>query len=666
MKHTPKYRRRTVRSSPPPRKPSVGYAVAEGIYIGTRSRFGFAQVEGLDDIFIPAGKNGGAIDGDTVSVRYRKNRIGYESGSDRFEGEVTSIVSQGRRTLVGTYLSADRFSGHHARGGARYLVIPDEARIPIEIPVAPHPDARNGDKVEVKLSGRRNLSGEITRIFGPAASQRANYEAILAGSGIERPFDPLAEREAELMAKTPIDESRRRRLSHEVVFTMDGADAKDLDDAVSLRRLAGGRWLLGVHIADVSSYVLPKTPLDRAAMTRGTSVYFADEVIPMLPPALSNGACSLNAGEDKAALSAYLTLSPKGELLSCRVERTVINSRVRGVYAEINELLASGGDAALRGKYRAVLPSLARMHELYRLLAARSDKRGAMTLDRPEAEIVLDGRGVPTEIRRRERGDSERMIEQFMLLANEGVATLLNERNIPCVYRIHENPPPDKLASFLAYAHLLGLDTSSIDPARTSPRELTALLSSAREAGISEAISYPLLRAMSKASYSDAPKGHFGLGLSLYCHFTSPIRRLSDLATHRILKAVYLDGENPQRYAGYARRAAAAATEAELRALDAERRIEAMYKALYLSRHIGEIFSGRITSVMGFGFFVELENSCEGLVPLASLPGYFLFDERSSALVSGALSYAPGMTVSVRVEDVDAMRGQVTFVLAEG
>jgi ribonuclease R len=398
-------------------------------------------------------------------------------------------------------------------------------------------------------------------------------------------------------------------------------------------------------------------------MTRGTSVYFADEVIPMLPPALSNGACSLTAGEDKAALSAYLTLSPDGALVSCRVERTVIRSRVRGVYSEINELLASGDNAELIDKYRAVLPSLRRMHELYLLLSARSERRGAMTLDRPEPEIVLDETGFPIEIRRRERGDAERMIEQFMLLANEGVATLMHDRNIPCVYRIHENPPPDKLTAFLQYAQLLGLEVSSVDVGHPSPRELTALLVAAREKGISEAISYPMLRAMSKASYSEAPKGHFGLGLSLYCHFTSPIRRLSDLATHRILKAVYLDGENPQRYAGYAKRAAAAATEAELRALDAERKIEAMYKALYLSRHIGEVFSGRITSVAGFGFFVELENACEGLVPLGSLPGYFLFDERSSALVAGELAYAPGMTVSVRVEDVDPMRGQVTFAL---
>ncbi len=665
MKHSLKHRKRTVRSAPRRERPSVGYASAEGVYIGTRGRFGFVRIEGAEDVFIPGGKGGGAIDGDVVSVRYRRNRSRYESGDERFEGEVCSILTPTRRSLVGTYLSASRFSGFRGRGGARYLVIPDEARIPLEIPVAPHPDAVDGDKVEIRLVGRQRLSGEITRIFGPAASREANYEAILAGCGIERRFEPIAEREAEQAAARPIDTSRRRRVENEVIFTMDGTDAKDLDDAVSLRRLAGGKWLLGVHIADVSSYVLPKTPLDRAAMTRGTSVYFVDEVVPMLPRALSNGACSLSAGEEKAALSAYLTLSPDGALLSCRVERTVIRSRVRGVYGEINELLASGGDDALQSKYRAVLPSLRRMRELYRVLSERTAGRGAIALERPEAEILLDASGFPVEIRRRERGEAERMIEEFMILANVGVATLLHSRKIPCVYRIHENPPPDKLASFLQYARLLGLDTSGIDLRRTSPRELSALLGAAREMGNAEAISYPLLRAMSKASYSELPREHFGLGLSLYCHFTSPIRRLSDLATHRILSAVLLDGEDPRRYAAYAKRAAAAATEGELRALDAERRIEAMYKALFLSRHIGETFRGRILSVTGFGFFVELDNTCEGLVPLGALSGYFLYDERSSSLVAGEKRLSPGMRVAVRVEDVDPMRAEVTLSVLE-
>ena len=666
MKHSPKYRRRTARSSPAPKKPSVGSATLEGVYIGTKNRFGFVTAEGIADIFIPAGKNGGAIDGDVVSVRYRRNRFGgYEAGADRFEGEVTSILTPTRRTLVGTYLTASRFSGYHMRGGSRYIVIPDESKIPYEIPVSPHPDAADGDKVEIKLSGRKSLFGEVTRIFGPAASREANYEAILAGAGVERDFEPEAEREAVLQAARPINMQGRRRVEHEVILTMDSESAKDLDDAVSLRRLAGGKWLLGVHIADVSSYVLPKTPLDRAAMARGTSVYFADEVIPMLPTALSNGACSLGAGEEKAALSAYLTVSPDGELLSCRVEKTAITSRVRGVYSEINAILTNTASDEIMTKYRAVLPTVRRMHELYLRLAERSAKRGAMTLDRPEAELILDEKGIPIEIRRRERGDSEKMIEQFMLLANEGVATLLHERGIPCVYRIHENPPPDKLSSFLQYAQLLGLVTSGIDPTRTTPRELTALMDEAREKGCAEAISYPLLRAMSKASYSDAPRGHFGLGLSLYCHFTSPIRRLSDLATHRIISDVLLGKESSLRYSSYAKRAAAAATDGELRALDAERRIEAMYKALYLSRHIGETFSGQITSVTGFGFFVELENTCEGLVPLGSLCGYFLYDERSSSLVSGEKTYSPGMTLSVLVEDVDAMRGQITFSVVQ-
>ena len=665
MKHHTKYGRRTARSSPAPVRPASGTASAEGIYIGTRSRFGFVSIEGMEeDIFIPAGRNGGAIDGDRVRVRYRRNRVGYESGADRYEGEVQAILEAARKTVIGTYLSARSFGGRR-NGGRYYLVVPDDPRLSFEIPVAPHPDASVGDKVEVRLFGRRSPEGEVLRIFGPAQSREANYEAILATSGIVREFDPEAEREARRLAAQPLSEQGRRRIEREIILTIDGADAKDLDDAVSLRRLANGGWLLGVHIADVSAYVLPKTPLDRAAMSRGTSVYFTDQVVPMLPPALSNGACSLNAGEDKLALSAYMTLSAQGELLSTKVERTVIRSRVRGVYAEVNALLSDPDGSEHRAKYREVLPTLERMHELYRILEERSAKRGAMTLDRPEAVILLDGAGMPCEICRRERGDAEKMIEQFMLTANEGVATLLHGRGVPCVYRIHGNPPPDKLAEFLRYAALLGLRTQEIDVNAPKPRDLLALMRQARDTGISEAISYPLLRAMSKAEYSDSAKGHFGLGLSLYCHFTSPIRRLSDLATHRILKAVLLDGEPPARYSGYAKRAAAAASEAELRALDAERRIEAMYKALYLSEHIGEVYGGRVSSVTGFGFFVELENTCEGLVPLGALKGYFLYDERSMALTSGLLSYRAGDSVTVRVEDVDVMRGQVTLVPTE-
>ncbi len=660
------YGRRTRRPAPKQIIRESG-ATVEGVFSGTRSRFGFVSVEGMEeDIFIPAGKTGGAIDGDRVRVRYRRSGgVTYERGAERYEGTVLAVTELGRRTLIGTYLAASRFVGGRRGGGRSYLVVPDDPRLSFEVPVPPHPDAHDGDKVEVRLIGRQRMEGEVVRIFGPASSREANYEAILASAGIEPDFEPEAEREAERLAALPLSCDGRVSYEKEVILTIDGAGAKDLDDAVSLRRLAGGRWLLGVHIADVSEYVQPKTPLDRAAMARGTSVYFTDRVVPMLPPALSNGACSLSAGEPKYALSAHMTIDGAGNILSTRVEKSVICSRVRGVYEEVNELFSNPEGSEYREKYRAVLPTLLRMRELYLILAKRSEARGALALEHPEAEILLGEDGLVREIVRRERGDAERMIEQFMLAANEGVATLLHERGVPCVYRIHEDPPREKLAEFALYARNLGFDTRAITERAPGAGDFAALLAEAREAGLAEAISYPLLRALSKARYSEYPHKHFGLGLGLYCHFTSPIRRLSDLATHRILKAVLLGDEPAKRYEGYARRAAAAATEAELRALDAERRIEAMYKALYLSRFLGEEFPARISSVTGWGIFAELPNTCEGLIPIASLPGLFIYDEKSLSLSCGRRSYRLGDEITVRIEDVDVMQGKVTFALAQ-
>lgn len=644
---------------------------AVGRFSGTRSGYGFATVEGIrGDVFIPAGRTGGAIDGDTVRLRVRSSARGRD-GEERYEGEVISVVALGRSTLVGTYLTGELFDyyGRRRRGHARHFVVPDDDRLAFEVPVAPPgEDVLPGDKVEIAFSGRAELRGEILRSFGPASSKAANCDAILAECGIRTEFEPDAERQAELAAGEVISDEGRVRRDDELIFTIDGASAKDLDDAISLRRLSGGRWLLGVHIADVSHYVLPKTPLDRAVMERGTSVYFVDRVVPMLPPALSNGACSLNAGEDKYALSACITLSESGEILGCRIEPSIIRSRVRGVYSEVNDLLEKGKGSEFYPKYREVYSSLLRMHELSLVLAERSRRRGALSLDRPEAAILLGEDGYPTDIVRIERGDAERLIEQFMLTANEAVAIELTKRQLPCVYRIHEEPPQDKLAEFALYARGLGLDTSAIEGREVREvraADLLALIDEARERGLAEAISYPLLRSLSKARYSEYAKPHFGLGLSLYCHFTSPIRRLSDLATHRIIRATLIGSEPAKQHSGYAARAALAATEAELRALEAERRIEALYRALWLEGHIGETFAARVSSVTAFGFFAELENTCEGLVPLASLPGVFLYDGRSMTLSSGRQVFRSGDPVTVRIEEVEPFAGRVRFALCE-
>ena len=464
-----------------------------------------------------------------------------------------------------------------------------------------------------------------------------------------------------MRAALPIDPDGRERVSP-LAFTMDSASAKDLDDAVSIEKTEKG-FLLGVHIADVSEYVLPKTPLDAAAMERGTSVYFADRVVPMLPPALSNGACSLNAGEDKAVLSAYLEIDAEGEILSCRLARGVMRSRVRGVYSEINDVLEKGDRSPFFEKYEAVFPSLLLMREAADVLTKRAQRHGALDFEAPAAYIVLDDEGMPADILPVLRGESERLIEEFMLTANRGVATLLHERGFPCVYRVHEAPVPEKLSDFLTYAHNLGLSTAHIKEGKVTAKELSLLLAEAEEKGLLRAVSYPLLRAMAKAKYSAEAHGHFGLSFPLYCHFTSPIRRLSDLATHRIVKAVLLDGEAPEKYARYAARAAEAATEAELRALSAEREIDALYKALYLSRHIGEEYDATLSSVTSFGAFAELSNTAEGLLPIEELPGYFTYDEDALALRSSKFSLRIADRVRVKVERVDIPNRRAVFSL---
>ena len=640
------------------------YIYASGRFSGTKSGYGFVtDIEsGLDsDIFIPISKIRGALDGDLVKIKYKK------LDGKKTEGEVIEILENFRDTVIGTL--TQRVSGFYRRKQkTEFVVIPDDKRLSLEIKVEPSRYDKLGDKVEVLLPKRRQASfetGEIIRNFGSSDSKEANYEAILAEVGIPTEFSDEVLGEAKAVASEALSENGRKRLDREIIFTIDGADAKDLDDAISLSRLAGGRWMLGVHIADVSHYVRAKTPLDREAMQRGTSVYFVDKVVPMLPPVLSNGACSLNAGEDKYTLSAHIILSEDGSIENCRIEKTIIRSRVRGVYSEVNSLFDLGKDSPFYSKYREVYPTLTKMHELYKVLDRKNKKNGSLELETSEARITLNEKGFPVKIEKSERGDAEKLIEAFMLTANEAVATLLNENDYPCVYRIHEPPPPDKLENFRIYSANLGLNTTKIKGENPSAAELSSVLEEASEKGIGYALSTALLRTMSKARYSDVSLPHYGLGIDLYCHFTSPIRRLSDLATHRMIKAVLIDGEDAKRYRSYAKRAAVAASDCELRALNAERQIEALYKTLYMSSFIGETFTSVVTSVTKFGLFVELENTCEGLIPISELGGYYIYDDVYKTLSNGSLTYRIGDRFTVKVENADIASRTVSFSISE-
>ena len=635
--------------------------VARGTFSSSKSGFGFVSLDnGYErDIFIPEDKTLGAIEGDTVEISYHLYRDRFSE--EKSEGRVLKIVEFGMKTLIGTVTY--RREGFRTRTLSPYLY-PDDPKVSVEPQITELMGAKEGDKVQLLLErhkGERQISGRVIANFGNTYTKEANYLSILSELEIPTDFSREELLEAEFFALLPISDEGRVRRDSEIIFTIDSESAKDLDDAISLRRLAGGDYQLSVHIADVSYYVKERSHLDRAVMSRGTSVYFTDRVVPMLPPSLSNGACSLNPGEDKYALSAIIHLDQNGEIVSTRLEKSIIKSRIKGIYSEINSIFENRADKAIRQKYKEITPTLLKMHELYLVLLEKSKARGALELEGAECEILLDQNGDPADIIRRTRGDAEKMIEQFMLTANEAVARLLSQKGIPCVYRVHDNPPPERLFDFLSFTRSLGLDATALHNGEGSSKDYADLLAASEQKGLLMPVSTTMLRSMAKAKYSEVRQNHFGLGLEYYCHFTSPIRRLSDLATHRIIHRVLFDGKRIEAYNAYARRAARAASDTELRAISAERRIENLYKVIYMSKNIGCRFDAIICSVTSFGFFVRLDNTCEGLVPLTSLYDSFIFEERTLTLRSAGKKYAIGDTVRVVLEEADMIHGKLRF-----
>ncbi len=641
--------------------------MARGIFSGSKSGFGFVTLEsGYDkDIFIPEDKTRGALDGDFVEIIY--HIYTSRDGVEKTEGRVTKIIEYGRDFIIGT-LVLERIRRYGTKGGKSggvYAFLePDDTKIALRPRITDTAGARDGDKVIVKIQrddrGGYSPEGYVSAVLGKTDSKEANYAAILAECEIPTEFTAEELLLAEEMARMPLNDEGRVRFDNTIIFTIDGSGAKDLDDAVSLKKLKDG-WQLGVHIADVSHYVPEKCALDRLVMNRGTSVYFTDKVVPMLPECLSNGACSLNAGEEKYTLSAIINLDIHGNIVKTKIVPSIIKSRLRGVYFEVNEILGNTRDADIKAKYKSVIPTLRKMEELYKILAKKAEARGYLDMSIDEAVVVLDEEGAPIDVVRAERGIGERMIEQFMLTANEAVAALLSEKGIPCIYRVHESPSPDKLESLVTYLKHVGIGYTSLLKDDACGRDYAAVLEEAEEKGIAPAVSRTMLRSMMKAKYSEVRMPHFGLGIDYYCHFTSPIRRLSDLATHRIIHKVLIEGKRPESYVSYAKRAARAASDTELRALNAERRIENLYKVIYMSQHIGDSFDAAVSSVTSFGLFCELENTCEGLVPISEMPGLFIYNENDLSLRCGSLIYRIGDTVRVRLEETDIIRGKLRF-----
>ncbi len=588
-----------------------------------------------------------------------------ESGSDEKRMSKAPIEAE-----VGMRICGVCYKMKSGRGGAKYFVSPSSRRLGFDIALTNGSDAVEGELVEIVLTrladrGHDTALGKITKVFGSADSKEANYASVLSSYGISEQFPLSVTEEAEAKSREPVFTDGRADLRSELIFTLDGADAKDLDDAISLKLTEDG-YELGVHIADVSHYVREGSELDREAIWRGTSVYFTDKVVSMLPRALSNGACSLNAGEDKYAMSATITLDKNAQLVGCKVEKSVIRSCVRGVYSEANDLLQAGERSEFYEKYRQVYPTLCEMYRLYKKRERIAQRRGYVELESTESKIILDSDGAPVEIRRVCRGESERLIEQFMLLANEGVARFMSSHKIPCVYRVHEAPDEEKIRSFLNFLSNYGIDTSPLTSSGVSALSYQKILDQAQEMGIADIVSGSMLRSFMKARYSEIRAPHFGLALDYYAHFTSPIRRYPDLAVHRILsEAICSYPDKAKRFSSFAREAAVRSSENEIRALNAERAIEDLYKTVYMKGHIGEEYEAKIISVQSFGFFAALENTCEGMVPVASLDGFYVYNEGKGTLSSKRMIFAPGDIVRIRVAAADTVRRRVEFEFTE-
>lgn len=668
---------------------SSGYIV--GTYRATTRGFGFL-IRDDGDVFISRDDSCGAMNGDRVMVSLKRDGKGHshQAGEHR-EGVVLRIVERALTEVVGT-LKIVRQGAPKAKVGkgkgkkgkkapvkppqTRIYVYPDDVKLSFRlvIPTAQANGAADGDKVLARItrypdaSGDSHAMGKVLRVFGPTDSRAANYQAILWANGIKTRFDDETLAEARAIVGG-CDTVGRVDLRDKTIFTIDGADAKDFDDAISLER-DGEDYLLGVHIADVGHYVKPQSALDNEAFKRGTSVYFTDKVVPMLPEELSNGVCSLNRDSDKYTLSVMIRFDKDANVLETELFEAVISSKMRGVYHEMNDALALGKESEFYGKYEFLLAdTLPLMVELYEKLLEKSRERGSLELETTESVILLGEDGMPVDIVPRERGVTERMIEQFMLAANEAAASWLVSMSLPCVFRIHEEPSSEKVQTFAEFVHNLGLDVRPLRRRKLLPSSYRDVALEAAEKGLSTVVTPIMLRSLMKAKYSPVSAGHFGLGCELYCHFTSPIRRYPDLAVHRIIKAALhgeIDGENLANYEAFAADAAEASTENELKALSAERDIEDLYKVLYMSDKVGEEFEGIISSVASFGFFVELENTCEGLVRIDTLRGWYEFDERSRRLIGdGGKMFCLGQRVRVRVEDCDIITRKVEFSLTD-
>ena len=624
--------------------------------------FAFVMLDdGTSDIFIPGRFTRGAMPGDEVLVeKFAHPRV---EGSD--EGEILAVLTE-HNEMVGT---ARRIEG-------RLKFVPDDCpAISMQLMRDCEGGAKDGDKVAVEILQRGNRQEDhrvgVAMRFGSSDEAKRCAKALLYAKDIHTRFPDKVRDEAKKFEDMSISEADckgRMDLRALPIFTIDSAETKDIDDAISLTRTSEGGFELGVHIADVSHYVTPGTELDNEAFNRATSVYYADQVVPMLPKSLSNGICSLNEKELRLAFSCLMRLDKDGNLTDYKFVKSVICSRVKGVYSEINALLAGTADADIQAKYAEVADQLPAMKELYGHRARLRKERGCMDIESGEVKLILDENGHCIDVKKRTSGESESMIEEFMLLANQCAAHFARVKQIPFVYRVHEEPNAEKLERLHTLLQACGINDHFAKEVPV-PKELSAILEGVRGTPYEQIINTGMLRCMSKALYEEKPKGHYGLVLKDYAHFTSPIRRYPDLAIHRILTDL-LQGTDKEtmilRYTDFAQQASKQSSEREVVAMQIERKAEDYYKAEYARRHLGECYEGTISGVTQRGLFIELDNGVEGFVPASSLtPSGTNLTEgvRLSDPVSGK-SWSLGDKMMITIVRADVNLGKIDFEVA--
>ena len=614
------------------------------------------------DIFISPSDMNGAMEGDRVEVDLIPEYLWEQSP----QGIITKVTDRKLKEVAGFFDNGKKFG----------FVVPVDRKHneDIYIPKKAFSGAKNGDLVVAAITGypdrKNSAEGKITGILARAGEPGGDIKAIIRQRGLFFTFPSKAAAQAKAISKAGVGEqdmAGRRDLRGENIITIDGADSKDFDDAVSVKRLDNGNFLLGVHIADVSHYIGEDSPLDKEALKRGNSVYIINQVVPMLPKELSNGICSLNEGEDRLTLSVDMEITPEGDITEHNIYESVIRSKHRMVYTDVSDIIEND-DRELAAKYSDIYDMLMDMKELAQILRSKREAAGSLDFDLDEAYITLDEKGLPVSVNLCERRTANRMIEEFMLAANKTVAEQFFWLELPFVYRVHEKPDAEKMQEFRTF--LMGLSIRlKGEGGNIHPKALNEVLEQVAGTSYENVVNTVMLRSMKKAFYSTECEGHFGLSMKYYCHFTSPIRRYPDLIIHRIIKEYLHGGIDDERIAVLSKKtqvAAETSSVTERAAIELERDVEKMKKAQYMSYHIGESFEGVISGITGYGMYVELENTIEGLVRLDRMyddyydaypEQYRIVGQRTNKV------YSLGQRVSIIVSDADYYEGTIDFRL---